>query len=178
MTTISKLSDISLFSKELSNVDDIDLTLIIATLAAVQTELVHLDRRSDALLYLAKREDINRKHYLKRRERVRTERQLQLLYGDEEEAEESESKKSKFPSWSELSDGVSDLIFRRKYTHFLLPRRGGIAKINYETIFVQFCHCFLCEKYGTLGIYDLTARLWLLQRLKLQGKITWFLQEF
>ena len=113
MTTFSKPSNISLFSKELSNVDDIDLTLIIATLAAVQMELVHLDRRRDALLYLAKREEINRKHYIKRRERMQAERRLQLGIGDEEE--ECQSRKSKFPSWSELSDGVSDLIFRRKY---------------------------------------------------------------
>ena len=115
MTTFSKPSNISLFSKELSNVDDIDLTLIIATLAAVQMELVHLDRRSDALLYLAKQEEINRKHYIKRRERMQAERRLQLGIGDEEEVEECQSRKSKFPSWSELSDGVSDLIFRRKY---------------------------------------------------------------
>lgn len=96
MTTFSKPSNISLFSKELSNVDDIDLTLIIATLAAVQMELVHLDRRSDALLYLAKQEEINRKHYIKRRERMQAERRLQLGIGDEEEVEECQSVKVSF----------------------------------------------------------------------------------
>lgn len=115
MSTISKISDASVFAEELGNVDDFDLTLTVVMLAAAQNELTHLNKLTQDLLYVARREQIDRKYYAKRRrKRRRTNRSIDI---DDEPSYYSSTRtsKSKFPSWSELSDNISDNIFRRKY---------------------------------------------------------------
>ncbi|KAL7531965.1 hypothetical protein ACHAXR_005934 [Thalassiosira sp. AJA248-18] len=115
MTTFSKISPVADVAEELRSTDDFDLTLLIAIVTAAQTEQAHLEKVNADLLFAAKREARNRRHYQKKK-RARH-RQVQadterVLY---EQSEETPSPKSKFPTWSTLSDEISDIVFRRKY---------------------------------------------------------------
>lgn len=107
MTTISRMSDTAEISEEISSTDDFDLSLLIAMIASAQTELIHLRKLNNDLLLLAKREQANRRYYQNTRKKDSP--------PSSSTSTSSSSSSSKFPSWSELSNGISDAFFRRKY---------------------------------------------------------------
>ena len=99
MTTISKVSSAPEFARLLVDADDFDLGLAMVLIAAAQEESTKLAHLHEELLSVARREEQNRRAYLKKKARVA------------DTADESCS----FPSWSELLGGITDRVFRRKY---------------------------------------------------------------
>ena len=91
------------FEDELSRADDFDLALTVAIINAAQTEVVHQQKLHEDLLAVTRTEQRNRRHYQKKkRQRVQPE-------------DDTASRRFLFPTWSELSDTITDKIFRRKY---------------------------------------------------------------
>ncbi|EJK63010.1 hypothetical protein THAOC_16359 [Thalassiosira oceanica] len=99
MTTFSKVSPTPDFAKQLVDADDFDLSLAMVLIAAAQEESTKLAHLHSELLAVARREEQNRRAYKKKKAR----------------AVETSKESCSFPSWSELLDGISDRVFRRKY---------------------------------------------------------------
>lgn len=116
MSTFSKFSPAADFAAELSTLDNFDFALTAAFIAVAQTEITNLKQLHRDLLYEVRRQEANRKYNKKGARPSRKRKRTSSLDGfDDDEEEDRVERASKFPSWSEIRDGISDKIFRRKY---------------------------------------------------------------
>jgi len=120
MSTISRISPIAAndVSGQLKNTDDFDLSLMALMVHAVQDELACLRNLHEDFLAVIKREEKNRRYYLKTKEsrkRKRNESTNEESNADVNNNGDSSGSSSKFPSWETIRDGISDRVFRRKY---------------------------------------------------------------
>ena len=110
MVSFSKPVQIDDFADELSFADNFDLALVCAIINLAQTELTQVRNLNAALLEIVRKEEKNRTNHYKngrKGQSIPKKRADQVPHKDEGS--------SKFPSWDEIRDSVSDRIFRRKY---------------------------------------------------------------
>ena len=123
--SISKISSIDDFASELSLVDDFDLALVTAVIGVAQIELNHLEKLNNELTKVVKKEAKNRAYKTgrgaqqrKRAAEIRARKQCSSPQSEDPSLlhdSPSGDKSSKYPAWEEISDGIPDRLFRRKY---------------------------------------------------------------
>ena len=114
MTSLSKISSAGEFASNLRTADDFDLLLTIATISSAQSELLHLQKLNQDLLFMARREQADRKYYYSNKERKRRRAELNDLFGGDDGDVDGWSRSSS-PTWQQLRDSISDRLFKKKY---------------------------------------------------------------
>ncbi|KAL7527497.1 hypothetical protein ACHAWF_002201 [Thalassiosira exigua] len=119
MSTFSKVSPVNDFIARLGEVDGFNLTLLVATLTVAQEEIGNLRNLQSDLLHALRREEKNRKYYDSARGKQRHKNRRANKYIDGTDGNDgvpdSTRPDSKFLSWEEIRNSVSDNVFRRKF---------------------------------------------------------------
>jgi len=126
MTSFSKVSPVQDLLDELHHTDDFDLSLMVAVIGVAHSELAHLSKLNLQLLEAVRKEKKNQAHYKKQSNNKRK-RQANLsndkspVWGEDIVNADAWGEdiggdtRTKFASWKEISDSVSDRVFRRKF---------------------------------------------------------------
>ena len=121
--SISKISSVDDFASELSLADDFDLALVTAVIGVAQIELNHLEKLNIELTKVVRKEAKNRAYKTRRGELQRKRAAKIRAQRSSPQSEDpsllhdlsSRDNSSKFLTWDEISNGISDRLFRRKY---------------------------------------------------------------